>query len=64
MLQTLRQVQSGSGIGLKAGNGVLGVVVFKFPFLKKKNVDFYEVFIEFVTILFWFYVLVFWPPGI
>lgn len=37
MLQTLRQVQSGSGIGLKAGNGVLGVVVFKFPFLKKKK---------------------------
>ena len=25
---------------------------------------FFKVFIEFVTILFLFYVLVFWPPGI
>ena len=36
-------------------------VLFLFFFF---NVDFYKVFIEFVTRLFLFYVLAFWPGGI
>ena len=46
-------------LGLDSKRGrKLGFVFFFF------KVDFYKVFIEFVTILFLFYVLVFWPRGI